>query len=497
MKTSLFNAEILESMECLATDARARLKAGRGCPWAEKFIVAAASFAEQCKANEGFYCGRTPVEPDRLLASHLQKRGGLLGRLPTVFNDLKPRLLPDEQEQSALRFAFMAVEELLNTIVLRTGARPLPCDSKAGFLAMFAHGKDADSQNRGTLEMALGGYRWFLGEAAYRLTVIEYGIWFEHRDWKIPCEKGTDPRLARQRYDNLYKALKRHDEEHADGFLTVRTATEGLAGMCESLPIAFVDGLPSLIGFVFVNDVKETMTLPTRIVFGAPAPEAPEKTEEMEPSEFLTIARLEFLDRLNALLQERAAAAKSPEVRRKWYEAAAEMLSLTSWNWSSFTFEQADRVIALVNAAQRESWIESRMKSSGAKVQRLPVELSERPPRQSAAPALADTAAILRELFAQARAKPAPVARRPSRKGRRGSGLMGPRTRTMKIQLAKFVKWLETNPVNENVRERTVGSRAGQYWWQNRVTMKAAAKRSGEQRGYSCAKALADAYRKS
>ena len=497
MQTRLFNVEILKSLKCLAADAKSRLKAGCRCPWAEKFIVAAGSFGELCGANEGFYCGRTPVEPDRLLASHLQKRGGLLGRLPIVFNDLKPRLLPDEQEQTALRFAFMAVEELLNTIVLSAGARPLPSDSKTGFLAMFAHGKDADSQNRATLEMAIGGYRWFLAEAAYRLTVIEYGIWFEHRNWKIPCEKGADPRLARQRYDNLYKALKRHDEKHADGFLTVRTATEGLAGMCESLPIAFVDGLPSLIGFVFVNDVKETMTLPTRIAFGAPAPEDPERTEEMEPSEFLTIARLEFLERLNALLQERAAAAKSPAVRRKWYEAAAEMLSLTSWDWSSYTFEQADRVIDLVNAAQRESWIEGRMTSSGAEVQRLPVELSERPPRQSAAPAVADTPAVLRALFEQARAKPASAARRPPRKGRRGSGLMGPRTRTMKVQLAKFVKWLETNPVNENVRERTVGSRAGQYWRLNRVTMEAAAKRSGEQRGYSCAKALADAYRKS
>lgn len=497
MQTSLFNVEILKSLKCLAADAKSRLKAGCRCPWAEKFIVAAASFGEQCSANECFYCGRSPVEPDRLLAGHLQKRGGLLGRLSAVLKDIQVRPLPDEQEQTALRFAFMAVEELLNDIVRRAGAWPLPRDSKAAFLAMFAHGKDADSKNRSALEMVLDGYRWFLAEAAYRLTVIEYGIWFEHRDWKIPCEKGSDPGLARQRYDNLYKALKRYDEKHADGFLTVRTAAEGLAGIYERLPIAFVEGFLPEMGFVFVNDVKETMTLPTRIVFGAPEPEDPENEEKLEPSKFLSVARLDFLDRLNVLLQERAAGAKSQAARRKWYEAAAEMMSLTSWDCSPCTFEQADRVIALVNAAQRESWIDGRMASPGARVQRLPIKLSERPPRQSAAPAIADTTAVLKALFEQARAKPASGVRRPSRKGRRGSGLMGPRTRTMKAQLAKFVKWLEANPVNENVRERTVGSRAGQYWRLNRVSMEAAAKRSGEQRGYSCAKALADAYRKS
>ena len=82
-------------------------------------------------------------------------------------------------------------------------------------------------------------------------------------------------------------------------------------------------------------------------------------------------------------------------------------------------------------------------------------------------------------------------------RGRRGSGLKGSRTERMVEQLVDFKAWLRDNPVNERNAARTVGARASAYWRLHEKTMARDAKRTGEKRGFSCAKTLASAYRKS
>ena len=64
-------------------------------------------------------------------------------------------------------------------------------------------------------------------------------------------------------------------------------------------------------------------------------------------------------------------------------------------------------------------------------------------------------------------------------------------------QLVDFKAWLRDNPVNERNAARTVGARASAYWRLHEKTMERDAKRTGEKRGFSCAKTLASAYRKS
>ena len=90
----------------------------------------------------------------------------------------------------------------------------------------------------------------------------------------------------------------------------------------------------------------------------------------------------------------------------------------------------------------------------------------------------------------------APVVVARSR-GRLGSGLKGSRTERMVEQLVDFKAWLRDNPVNERNAARTVGARASAYWRLHEKTMARDAKRTGEKRGFSCAKTLASAYRKS
>ena len=82
-------------------------------------------------------------------------------------------------------------------------------------------------------------------------------------------------------------------------------------------------------------------------------------------------------------------------------------------------------------------------------------------------------------------------------RGRRGSGLKGSRTERMVEKLVDFKAWLRDNPVNERNAARTVGARASAYWRLHEKTMARDAKRTGEKRGFSCAKTLASAYRKS
>ena len=89
----------------------------------------------------------------------------------------------------------------------------------------------------------------------------------------------------------------------------------------------------------------------------------------------------------------------------------------------------------------------------------------------------------------------APVTKRY--RGRRGSGLKGNRTRRMVDQLDAFKAWLPGNPVNERDSTKTVGARANAYWRLHEKTMERDAKRTGEKRGFSSAKTLASAYRKS
>ena len=66
--------------------------------------------------------------------------------------------------------------------------------------------------------------------------------------------------------------------------------------------------------------------------------------------------------------------------RRKWLEAEAELLSDVSGIYDEFA---VDRIIALANDAQRESWIESKMDNCKKDdIERLAIDPSLAPPAQ-------------------------------------------------------------------------------------------------------------------
>lgn len=85
--------------------------------------------------------------------------------------------------------------------------------------------------------------------------------------------------------------------------------------------------------------------------------------------------------------------------------------------------------------------------------------------------------------------------RRKSKNTRLNSGLMGKKTETMAQQLSDLQLYILDHPIDERHASSTINARTAQYWLKNRKSLEAAARKKGEAKGYSCAKALAGALR--
>ena len=83
------------------------------------------------------------------------------------------------------------------------------------------------------------------------------------------------------------------------------------------------------------------------------------------------------------------------------------------------------------------------------------------------------------------------------KRGRAGSGLKGKRTDRMCEQLTAFSNWLSCHPIDERKQGRSIGERAHQFWMANCKTFEKDKNRLGENKGFSCHKTLAAAFRKS
>jgi hypothetical protein len=83
------------------------------------------------------------------------------------------------------------------------------------------------------------------------------------------------------------------------------------------------------------------------------------------------------------------------------------------------------------------------------------------------------------------------------KRGRAGSGLKGKRTDRMCEQLTAFSNWLSCHPIDERKQGRSIGERAHQFWMANCKTFEKDKNRLGENKGFSCHKTLAAAFRNS
>lgn len=80
-------------------------------------------------------------------------------------------------------------------------------------------------------------------------------------------------------------------------------------------------------------------------------------------------------------------------------------------------------------------------------------------------------------------------------KKKRGIGGKGPKTEFMKLQFKAFERFLTASGYDGNLKK--LNSLANQCWSKNKTKWDAAANATGQKKGYSSSKVLADAYRKS
>ena len=477
-------------------------------------IAAFADVLEKCRACTSFYRGERYLPPADLLESYITRKDGLLDVWSSCSAEIcaeKPTL-PAEDMLQDLHFMMVSLALEFSSIC---GFDPRwfnPSGGEGVIRALRARIENDDEETRAKLRSAVQDYSWNLAETAYRLSVREYAIIHEHRDWEILAlewDQVNGPINGREFSDAIYAALMEYEAAHPDAFSNLRFALKGLDACSNANPVAFVMEEAKIGGrFSFAAAVKESLCLPPTIAYANP-PELAELLGDPEgshvPSKFLANARFKFIWRLRKFLLDRAeAVGRNSAARRMWYEAAAEFLSKVEWGQPVFTPAEADRIIALANAAQREDWIEWCMKQGGAPETEA---TTPDPAASEARPRVAsheqqfdaeDFKALMEEIRERLPEKGGRRSGRPKdpqkakRNPRRGSGNHGTRTEKMAQQMSEFKNYLRDHPITEAFNPNY---RADGWWRLNRADCEAAAKAVGEKRGYDSSVKVASAYR--
>lgn len=135
----------------------------------------------------------------------------------------------------------------------------------------------------------------------------------------------------------------------------------------------------------------------------------------------------------------------------------------------------------------------------GKAIVKLEYEIAQRKKKPESIAAKTAARDLFRQLLDGAHdagdAPPKTAAAVKKRRARRGIGGKGPRTEFMISQLRAFVRFLTASNYDGNLKK--INSLAAQCWAKNNAKWNKAAKATGQQKGYSSARVLADAYRKS
>ena len=509
--SGMVNNEDFERLSRIKSHARSNDRAKRGCTWLNRLIVATAEAVERCSGSKRFYRGEANIKVEMLPTSCLNGSGGLIQRWMGVSKAVDKIPLPDEDEIEYLVYALILLNDSLYDLMECSGEDPLWTEPFSLFDALVkCASKDGDTpENRARLKKEIDEYLWPLAEVEFRLNVTENDIWYKHGDWELPISCAFyEPRKI---LANVCDALNEYESKHPRAFCEMRTALNGLGKLRENLPMAFVTGeADSPEVRLFAKDVRSSLLLPTGIsIVPRPPRRFDDQYEEMsgvEPCEFLTLRRRDLIDRLNTLFQERARCAEDPSVRRKWYEAAAELQTGFSWGQPAYTPEQADRVIALADAAQRESWILRQMKQpENAALEPMPVVTEHEPQPAEDKSDMDKRTALMERIVALLEKKDEGKAvgrghpKSRAKQERRGATFHGTKTERMQVQLEAFEKFVDKERNDPLARfilnQKNINSLAEEFWKKNRKVLARDAKAKGQKKGYSCAKALATAYR--
>lgn len=506
MENNTTLSDALDVLGLVRDDARSNLEHKRGSVWANELIVAFDRAVKKFVACEEFYLKGKMMPIKNLLAEFLEQKGELLGILEWAAEVCSyARPIPNRGEIEVLNFVAALFCQLLERIPEIESEQFAVNEFSWTYEKILAAANDASEGSCREMAESMRDYLFNIAEAAYRLRINEYKIWYEHQEW-VP-ELGewspNGPFNGRESYNNLYLALKDFDAKYGECFSWLNNGIGALKSPYLDAPVAFLrKDKPYTYAHVAWRSVRALLVQPVSVEFSHSDELAAVfgfAREEFVPSKFLLERRQTFLMKMKSYLRSRAS--KQPpgsETRRMWLEAAAEFLSNISLHQAIFTEEQADRILALANSAQRESWIVGRLnqKSAGEEIERPGVRVVPSDETGNVATSEERLAEALNRVCDQMEGRSAP---KPAKKGklRPTTKARGTKNKTMARQLKRFFKWVkEGHAIDESVRARRVGARAEQFWKENAAEFERAAAESGDKRGYLNAKTLADAARK-
>lgn len=499
-------SDALNLLELVRDDARSNLEHKRGSVWANELIFAFARAIEKFIACEEFYLKGKMMPIKDLFAAFLEKRGELLGILEWAAEVCSyARPIPHSGEIEVLNFVAGLFCQLLEQIPEIESEQFAVNEFSWTYEKILAAAHDGSEGNCFEMAESMRDYLFNIAEAAYHIRLHEFRIWYEHQEWmpELGEWSPSGPFNGRESYNNLYLALKDFDAKYGACFSWLNNGIGALKSPYLDAPVAFLrKDRPYTYAHVAWRSVRAVLVQPVSVEFSHSDELAAVlgfAHEEFVPSKFLLERRRTFLIKMKAYLRSRAS--KQPpgsETRRLWLEAAAEFLSNISLHQAIFSEEQADRILALANRAQRECWIVERLnkKSTGEEIERPGVRVvpSDETGKVAARGERFAEALTYVVNYMEGRSAPKPAKKgrlRPTTKAR------GTKNKTMARQLKRFFKWVkEGHAIDESARARRVGARAEQFWNENAAEFERAAAESGDQRGYLNAKTLADAARK-
>lgn len=489
--------DVLEALGYVKTDAMSNLEAKRGCTWANRLIVSTIEAVEHFETVKGFYYKEERVEFKNLFSAFLERKGGCLDLWQTACCAcIAEKTPPNADEADALYFAGGVLwQDFLRTFGYSEWTLSI-YDCTGVAIHMKEVFENDGKKNRKALKESILNHTFNLAETCYRLRVLEWKTWYEHRDWPIDwAEWDTNgPVDGRGAVEAIYPALKDFDKKNANAFEMLRVGTNGIHGASDDFPRAFVyrDSAKEPARS-FEAEVRAILTMETSFVFKYPddlAAAIGVGEEFFVPSNFLMKRRHMFVVLLYARIAANAKKAPSDASRRLWIEAEAELLQNITLRHQTYAKADADRIIELANRAQRESWIERKMKQAkkGGKTEEMdfatasaelePAKLTRNDLKEMEEKFMVQVRGYVDGRF------DALKKRKRGKGGRKGSTTRGRQTPVMIDQFAALQDYLDRNHVPRNCSYAALKNWINSFWNEHQKEYEKVATANGDKKGY-------------
>lgn len=444
-----------------------------------------------CIEHARFYDGRKPIvmhglhtEVYRRIVALVESWQQLLRPSPELETDMD--ITPSERQVALFADASTALCEVLEMLTDTSCAGALKRSAAMMGKILSRYATKVDKSVLKAFEEAAVAHVGELVDCACRLELVELRIVAEHPEW---CR--SDSGMLRARCE----ALEHFHAENPGIARHFWNAATFAGRQLDGVPMPFTRWSRHAPGNVlsFANSVRATLAVRPVIAYLDPSEEDSRLYGRIRQNAvcapLLGNLRDEMHYGLLSYFQRRMKEfAGNETILRKWLSANAALpwiVGVRSLQRS--TTDDINRFCERAADAQRESWTERMLHNLDGE--------DGKSVRRSSHPAdrARDVPEILGEILAELQTRGRKPGGKPAAANRRkGSGRHGTKTEKMDEQLSEFKAYLRSRKITKACN---VGYWAGNFWRDHLEDYVAAAKASGEKRGYGDYGKLAGAYR--